>query len=259
MLKEGDTQHVENFSEAPVQLQVFLHDGHEHIDADRDPDLRLHRVGRRAVERLDPQVLLDPFEEQFHLPATLVELGDGHGREREAVREEDEPLAGLGIDIADTPERIRILSRGLWTGQHDGLIAAKPSGLVDRSGEAASRREIALGAHHEECAALSDRIQASEVEVAAIHDVEGPWLREQQVEDGDIVRGAVGQVNERGNVATQVEQRMEFHGRLALAEARRGKQRQAQVDHGRVEDIGSFTTYSCRRGLNKATQMVNAS
>ena len=30
-----------------------------------------------AVESLDPQVLLDPFEEEFHLPAALVDLGDG--------------------------------------------------------------------------------------------------------------------------------------------------------------------------------------
>jgi hypothetical protein len=30
-----------------------------------------------AVEGLDPQVLLDPFEEQLHLPALFVDLGDG--------------------------------------------------------------------------------------------------------------------------------------------------------------------------------------
>lgn len=239
-LEQGDTQNLENFAETPVELQLFPHNGHEHIDADRDPDLSLHRVRGRPVERLDPQILLDPFEEQLHLPATLVELGNGHGREREAVGEEDESLAGLGIDIADAPEGIRTLPRGLGTGQHDGLVAAESGRFVDRPGDAASSREIALGAHHEERAALGHGAQASEIDVAAIHDVEGSWLREQQVEDGDIVCGVIGHVNERRNVAAQIEQRMEFHGSLALAEARLGKQRQAQVDRGGVEDVGGL-------------------
>jgi hypothetical protein len=39
--------------------------------------LRFDGVFGRAEERLNAQVLLDPFEEQFHLPAAFVELGDG--------------------------------------------------------------------------------------------------------------------------------------------------------------------------------------
>lgn len=69
--------------------------------------------------------------------------------QRKAVGEQDEPLAGLGIDRADT----------------------------------------------------------SEVDNAAIHGAEDSWLQQQRVEDGDIVCGAVGQVNERGNVAAQIEHR----------------------------------------------------
>jgi len=44
-------------------MQPFLDDGHQHIDADRNPDLRLHGILAGAVERFDSQVLLDPLEE----------------------------------------------------------------------------------------------------------------------------------------------------------------------------------------------------
>jgi hypothetical protein len=49
--------------------------------------LGLHGVLRCAIEGLDPQVLFDPFEEQFHLPAAFVDLGNGQSRKREVVRQ----------------------------------------------------------------------------------------------------------------------------------------------------------------------------
>jgi len=72
LLEKGDAQNLRDFAEAPVELQFLLQDGDEHVNADGAPDLGLHRVRGGPVERIDPQVLLDPLEEQFHLPATLV-------------------------------------------------------------------------------------------------------------------------------------------------------------------------------------------
>ena len=70
-----------------VDVQLLLNDGDEHVNADGDPDLGLHRVLGGAEERLDPRVLLDPLEEQLHLPAAFVELR-GQGWEDEVVGEE---------------------------------------------------------------------------------------------------------------------------------------------------------------------------
>jgi len=82
-LEKCDAQNLQNFGEAAVQLQFLFHDRHKHVHADRDPDLGLHRIVGRTVERFDLQMLFDPFEEQFHLPATPVQLGD----RREVVRQ----------------------------------------------------------------------------------------------------------------------------------------------------------------------------
>ena len=52
-------------------------DSDEYIDRDGDPYLSLHGVLAGALERLDAQVLFDPFEKQFQLPRALVNLRDG--------------------------------------------------------------------------------------------------------------------------------------------------------------------------------------
>jgi hypothetical protein len=54
----------------------FFPDRHQHVDAHRDPNLSLDCVRRVSVEALDPQVLLDPLEEQFDLSTHLVELAN---------------------------------------------------------------------------------------------------------------------------------------------------------------------------------------
>ena len=67
------------------QIQALLDDGDQHISGDRDPYLGLHRVLAGAQKRLDAQMLLDPLEEQLHLPALLVQSGDHFRRQREIV------------------------------------------------------------------------------------------------------------------------------------------------------------------------------
>lgn len=55
--------------EADVEPEALADDRHQDVDGDGDPDLIFDRIFRCAEERLDSQMLLDPFEEQFHLPA----------------------------------------------------------------------------------------------------------------------------------------------------------------------------------------------
>src|SRR5207247_1938103 len=54
----------------------------------------------------------------------------------------------------------------------------------------------------------------------------------------DIVRFPRGNTDKCGNIAPQVQQRVQFDGRLVPAKRRPGKQLQAQVDRRGVERIG---------------------
>ena len=89
-------------------MGLLLQNCHKHIGRDRDPDLSLHRVLRGAVEGFDPQMLLDPFEEKYDSPPSLVELRDRQRRQFGVVGDEDKLLHGTRIDVDDTPERFRV-------------------------------------------------------------------------------------------------------------------------------------------------------
>ena len=73
IFSKGVTERICSKSvERGAQAEPLFDDGDEHVDRNRDSDLRLHRVFGCAVELLDPKMLLDPFEEEFNLPT--VEL-----------------------------------------------------------------------------------------------------------------------------------------------------------------------------------------
>src|ERR1035441_2017225 len=92
-LEEGDRENLEKSVEGCFQGEALLDDGNEDVDRYGNPDLRLHRVVRRAVELFDPKMLLDPFEKQFDLPAALVEGADRRGRQGELVGQKHQRLS----------------------------------------------------------------------------------------------------------------------------------------------------------------------
>ncbi len=68
-------------------------------------------------------MLLDPFEEQFHLPATPVERADGGCRKGKVVGEKRHYLARLGILESDTTQMFWIILAAGSAGQCYSLIA----------------------------------------------------------------------------------------------------------------------------------------
>ena len=239
-VEQRETQNLQDFAERSVELQFAFHNRDQHIDADRGPDLSLHRVGARAVEGFDSQVLFDPFEEQFDLPSAFVQLSNRQGRQREVVGQEHEAAVVFEVHEADAAQRIGIRVRRLRTRQQDRLIAAQARGLVDRAVGAAREIEIALGPRHEERRTLRESVQPQKVDVTTVHHVERSGLQRQVVEHRHIVRFSVGNPHKTGDIATQVQQRVQLHGPLAATKSRPRKQAQTQVDRGRVQGVGGI-------------------
>jgi hypothetical protein len=92
--------------------------------------LGFDRVLGGAVEALDPQMLLDPFEEQFHLPATLVQSADSQRRQLSVVGQEDQILARFEIAVADTPQMFGIVFGGVVVVERNALIANQPRAAI---------------------------------------------------------------------------------------------------------------------------------
>src|SRR5271169_6297001 len=85
------------------QATSRFYDGGEHVDADGNPDLSFHGVLGSAVEMLDAQILLYPFEKQFHGPTLFVERGDHGGGECEVVGHEHKMQPCFWIAERDAP------------------------------------------------------------------------------------------------------------------------------------------------------------
>ena len=68
-------------------------------------------------------MLLDPLEEQFHLPTALLEGADARGRQGHLVGYEDERLAGLGVFEAHATQAVVVALPGVVAIQSDGLVA----------------------------------------------------------------------------------------------------------------------------------------
>jgi len=81
-----------------VQSKLLLDNRHQDIDSDGDPNLRPHSVLGGAVVTLDELVLLDPLEEQFHLPSAPVQGADGRCWQGKLVAQEHQVLAGTQRD-----------------------------------------------------------------------------------------------------------------------------------------------------------------
>ena len=153
-------------------MQPFFQNGHEQLNGDGGPDLGAHRVGAGAIKGFDAQMLFDPFEEQFDLPAAPIQVGDGQSRSGEVVGQEYQGFAGERIALADAAERVRIILLRRQAGQDHGLVETQAGGFIHGPGVAACAAEVVFGAGDEESAALVDAMPAGEVEIAAIHDVE---------------------------------------------------------------------------------------
>ncbi len=77
------------------------------------------------------------------------------------------------------------------SGQTNALIADQAIGSVDGIRIPTCVSSIALGSNDEEGSGLIQGEEASEIQIAAVHDVERPWLWDEEIKDVDVVQLAV--------------------------------------------------------------------
>ena len=66
-------------------MEKLPNDRNMQVGAYSNPDLSSYGIGTGPIKCLDPQVLFNPFEEQFYLPAKLIELSYCQGRRNKIV------------------------------------------------------------------------------------------------------------------------------------------------------------------------------
>ena len=219
------------------QMQTFLSNCDQHVGADCDPDLRLDRVLVGAIKRLDAQVLLDPFEEQFDLPALSIQVRYQLRFECEVVGQERDAFATVVLDD-HASQCGGIVLAGIENCQYACLIAHDVGvGSVHGVGVAPLEVGIGLGTGDEESVGLMNDKQSLEIQVPAIEQVVRARLDVQQVQGVDLVSLAVADVNECRDGAAQVQKGVQFDSRLVGAKRCPRINRQAQIYRRGIEGV----------------------
>src|ERR1700738_2810644 len=246
-LEKPQAQNLQNLVQAAVDLEFLLDDRDQDVGADGNPDLRLHGGLGRAIKGLDAQMLLDPFEEKFHLPAALVQFSNRQRVQDKVVGEKHQALAGIRIDILDTSQGNRIFGCRLDSCKPDGLIAAQPRRFVYRTIRPATVLEVLLGTRDEESHVRLKDIQRREMDVTPVHDIERAGFHGKKVEGLDIGHFPRGNVDKTGDVAAQVDQRVQFDGSLASAKACPWEEGQTEVDRRGIESVNGLLQIHAQR------------
>ena len=108
--------------------------------------------------------------------------------------------------------------------------------------------EIAFGTGNEKRFCLLQDVESPKVEITAVHDVVGAGHGYKMIQDIDVVQFSIGNQDEFGNVALEIQQRVQFDRPFGAAKLRPGKQRKAQVDGGGVQGVD--------RGVEVETEVV---
>jgi len=191
-------------------------------------------------------MLFDPFEEQLDLPTATIKIGNALRRQIEMVGQKDQFLA-FGIFDADAPDRRWKMLLGIKAGQRTQLVADDAGRTIRWQGVSPSEAQIRFGSHYEETARLMQAMQLGEVEIAAIHDVERPGFGNDLVENVHVVQLAIADVDEAGDVAAQVEQRMQLDRRLGRTKRSPRKYRQTQIDSGGIQRVDRLREIDTKR------------
>ena len=129
-----------------IQPVSLLRNDEQKIVTNGYPYLRVHGVLGSAVESPDVKMLLDPFEEQFYLPAFTVEFRNSQRIvNRKVVGQKSIAFSGhksSHTTILNVSGYLRVLA-----GKSDNLVRKNARAFVDRSVLNHSIGHIVLGAY----------------------------------------------------------------------------------------------------------------
>ena len=163
-------------------MKLLLDDGNEHVGRHGAPDLRLDCVLAGAQKTLDAQVLLDPLEEQLHLPSVLVQGGNSQCRQACVVGQKYQRLARFWVFESNTAQVFGIVLGDVEAVECNALIADHAGISIGRRRIHAPRIHTPLGAGDKEGAGLMHLVQPSEIQISPIHHIEGTRLDRQDVQ-----------------------------------------------------------------------------
>ncbi len=158
-----------------------------------------------------------------------------------------EGLSDIGVTVSDPAQFVRVVGGGMLAGGDDDLVADETGWLVDGVRIEPAEAEVGAPPDDEEGGTLAQTIEAGEVDISTVHDIEGAGFGGEFVEHPGVVPPGAGDMDESRDVAAQIQQRVQLDGGLALLERRPREDREAEIDGGGVEGVDGLVEIDAER------------
>jgi len=219
-----------------IQVTEELGVTKQKIDDEGRVDLTHDGVLGVADEGLDLQILLDEAEEDLDLPALLVDVGDGLGRQPEVVGEEHVNFFAFRVLVNDAAQGLGALP-AFSAGKLDSLIGHQSQGAFDGAPPQPPVAGIALLPGDKEDflggeLAIPGIVGITQVlhDDGTLGEVKGPGFF-------DLMLPGRGDGHKGRQVAVVVQQGVELDPRPGAPKRGPGKQGQAEAYHGGIQAV----------------------
>ena len=222
------------------KFEVVLDDSDETVCDDGNMYLNAHRIIAFSPERLDPEMLLNPFKKQFDLPSVSIKKSDVFSCKFEVVCVVCKRAIQVRSIVNNTSDLPWILLCILLSREDNGLVSTHVVCSFKNvfSGDNLVRW-MPLLTNDKEGTASIDSIKSSEVKVASIKYMAGLRFVCEPVHSVNIMDIGIGDSVEYRYLRNDVHLSVDFDSRLRTPELSPFKERHAEVDGCRVNGIKS--------------------
>ena len=232
------TKDTHDFEDRPANLEVVLDNGNEAVGDDGHVYLYSDCIFRFSPETLDLEVLLDPFEEELHLPPIFIEQGNVLCAEVEVVRVVDEASMKPWRIIDNSSDNTGILLLILLLGEANGLVFEHVVCSIENT--LAIDNLVcwfALLPDDKECPEYMDSVESGEVKVSSVKHIARQRLVCEPVHRVDIMHLGIGNSVEYGYLSNDVNLSMDSDARLRASKLCPSEYGHAEVDGSGVNGI----------------------
>ncbi len=203
---------------------------------DEYPDLREDCIHGRAVEGLDVQMLLDPFEEDLNLPPFTVEFGNGNRLQREVVCQEPIGRSVPKVFIDNESEIVGILSGSVMSCKPDCLIGDKTGLRINFPAVHDYILHVVFGSRNEpRMVPVKMDVERIKLDIALIHEIVGIRFHRNLLKYLGIVNGGLREAYKRWDRTIQIHQGMHLEAAFSVMECCPGTERKTQPDGAAVK------------------------
>ena len=216
----------------------LLGNGKQQIVTHGNPNLCEDSILCRSEERLDMEVLLDPFEEQLNLPTLAVKFRYCYRLKSEIISQESVYIVGVEVLIDHHPHYVWIVLGHYRPCEPDALVADEAcmhvnfpflndleTHVVFSPGDKVSLPDVEVV------------VKPPKIHIALVHQVVSPGLNWQNVKPVHVVYLTLAHPDECWNGTSQVKQGMHLECTLSMVKLGPGAEFQAKLYGAAVERI----------------------